>query len=89
MKRGGNCFLVLPYEEGKIFTEMATQNNLYLQKQQLIFPFRGSIPNRMNMQFGFEKPTETGTDMFIIREDDGHFSKQYKLFLKDYLIGLF
>ena len=87
MKPDGNCFFVLPYEEGKIFTEMAAKNNLYLQHRQLIFPGRGLEPNRMNMKFAFKKPIKIVSEKFIIREENGQFSKQYKLFLEDYLIG--
>jgi len=87
MKPDGKCFLVLPYNEGKIFTEKAIENNLHLQQQQLIFPYRGATPNRINMQFGVEEPVKIKTEKFIIREEDGLFSQQYKFFLKDYLIG--
>lgn len=88
LKPDGKLCLVLPYNESRFFIEIANEIGLYLQNQQLIFPKRGLQPNRINMQFGFEKTENVQTDRFTIREDDGSFSMQYVDYLKDCYIGL-
>lgn len=88
LKPNGKLCLVLPYNESRSFIEIANEIGLYLQNQQLIFPKRGLQPNRINMQFGFEKTENVQTDRFTIREDDGSFSMQYIDYLKDCYIGL-
>lgn len=84
----GHLCVVIPYDKNLIFSDTAERYGLHPQKQQLIFPFRGSPPNRINLCLGFQKPEKVETGKFIIREEDKRFSKQYIEFLKDYYIGL-
>ena len=84
---GGKLCVVIPYDKSPEFTGTAEQYGLYLKKQQLIFPFRGSTPNRINLCFGWQKPEKTETEKFIIREENREFSSQYLDFMKDYYIG--
>ncbi len=88
LNEGGLMYLVLPYAESKTFIKAAATTGLHLQKQMLIFPLRGYLPNRINMQFGLQKPESLVTEKFIIREEDGNFTRQYVLFFKDHYIGL-
>jgi len=88
LNSSGKLCLVLPYDESRTFLEIASQKGLYLQRQQLIFPGRGLQPNRINLQFGFEKIDEIQTEKLTIREEDGTFTPEYIDLLKDYYIAL-
>lgn len=85
---GGKLCVVLPYNNHHIFIDLAKHQGMFPQRQQLIFPFRNSRPNRINLCLGFQKPEEPATQKFIIREADKLFSAQYVELLKDYYIGL-
>jgi tRNA1Val (adenine37-N6)-methyltransferase len=84
----GKLCLVLPYEESREFLSIAENNDLHLQRQQLIFPVRGLQPNRVNLQFGFERPNEVQTEKLTIREENGSFTGEYVELLIDYYIAL-
>ena len=84
----GKLCVVLPYDKSRDFTGIAGQYGLHTQMQQLIFPFRGSRPNRINLCLGFRRPEKTDTEKFIIREEDKSFTQQYIQFLKNYYIGM-
>jgi len=88
LTNNGNLCVVIPYDNNPVFINLAGNYGLYLQKQQIIFPFRGSQPNRINLCLGFRKPEKVETEKFIIREEDINFSEQYIKFLIDYYIGL-
>ncbi len=87
LTNNGKLCVVIPYDKSSVFTVLAERYGLHLQNQQLIFPFRGSKPNRINLCLGFKKPEMVETEKFIIREEDKKFTKQYAGFLKDYYIG--
>lgn len=72
----GKFYLVLPYDESRFFLQLAKEKGLFLQKQQVIFPFRGSLPNRINLQLGKQNKSIV-TELLMIREEDGNFSKEY------------
>jgi len=84
----GKLCLVLPYEESRKFITIAENNDLHLQRQQLIFPVRGLQPNRVNLQFGFNETENLQTEKLTLREEDGSFTAEYIELLKDYYIGL-
>jgi tRNA1Val (adenine37-N6)-methyltransferase len=79
--------LVLPYEESKTFIQTAESHRLYLQKQMLIFPIRGHLPNRVNLQLGLTKWDKVDIEKFVVREEDLSFSQNYYSLLGDFLIG--
>ena len=85
---GGKLCVVLPFSNHRIFIELAGNHGMFPQRQQLIFPFRGSQPNRINLCLGFQDPEKIITEKFIIREENKMFTKQYVELLKDYYIGL-
>lgn len=88
LQPSGKLYLVLPFDESRVFLELAKDSGLKLQRQQLVIPKRSLAPNRINMQLGFEEASQIVTEKFIIREDDGNFTNQYIEYLKDYYIGL-
>ncbi len=84
---GGNFSLVLPYAQKQFFVSLAAERGLYLQREMLIFPKPCYPPNRINMQFGFEK-TGLRSEKFVIRNEDGSFTPMYKAFVGDYYISV-
>ncbi len=79
--------LVLPYVQKQHFVSLAAAAGLHLQREMLIFPKPCYPPNRINMQFGFEqKPVVS--EKFIIRNEDGSFTKRYKDYTGDYYISV-
>ena len=88
LKEDGELFLVLPYDESRVFIETANTRGLYLQKKMIIFPFRGHQPNRINLKFGLHQVGQVETEMFIIREEGGDFSEQYRRYLGKLILGI-
>ncbi len=58
----GKLCVVLPYDESRLFLEVASEKKLHVQKQLIIFPKRGETPNRINLQMGIEKPNKVVTE---------------------------
>lgn len=85
---GGFISLVLPYDESKVFIEIANKKGLYMQRQQLIIPVQGLQPNRINMELGLKKPEKVQNQEFIIRGKNREFTEEYIALLKDYYIAL-
>lgn len=83
----GRFCCVIPQVEQKCFLETASRFQLHLQKQLNIVPVRNQKANRVNLQFGFQKPEEIITETFTIRENDFTFTAQHINFLKDFYIG--
>lgn len=88
LKLDGRFCLILPYNESKFFITTAQKNEMYVNRQMIIFPKRGAQPNRICLELLLSEPAETASEKFIIREEDGQFTEQYIHFFKDYLIGL-
>ncbi|MCB2208554.1 MAG: methyltransferase [Bacteroidetes bacterium] len=86
LNNDGRLCLVLPYEESKIFIQIAQNYNLHVNRQLLIVPKRGLPPNRINLELSFNTHA-LQSEAFVIRETDGTFTHQYIQFFKDFLIG--
>jgi tRNA1Val (adenine37-N6)-methyltransferase len=84
----GRFCVVLPYEESRKFVEVAKKNSLFPKKQFVIFPRKGMLPNRVNIEFTKEPANETCSEKFSIRNSKDEFTKQYIDFLKDYYLNL-
>jgi tRNA1Val (adenine37-N6)-methyltransferase len=84
----GRFCLILPYDESKIFIEIAKKNELYVNRELVVFPKRGSQPNRICLELSLSESTEITSNKFIIREENSQFTEQYIHFFKDYLVGL-
>jgi len=81
----GHLSVVLPYREGQQFIHLAAEKGLFVQRQMLIFPKPCQSPNRMNLQLGFN-PKPVQQEKFIIRNEDGSFTRQYVSMLEDYYV---
>ena len=79
---------MLPVNVSEAFLEEAEKAGLYLHKRMTIIPIEGKEPNRVNLELGFESPSEIREETFVIRNADNCFTMQYKEFLKDFYLGL-
>ena len=82
----GKFNVVLPYDIHKKFIAMAAESSLYVNRQLVIFPKPGKMPNRINIEFKKRKSHKIISNDFYVRDTNGEFSQQYKLFFKDHLI---
>ena len=85
LKPSGRFALVLPEVESRMFLKEAENQGFYLQKIMKIVPIEGKQPNRVNMQLVLYD-VETSCETFIIRHADHSYTKDFKLFLKDYYL---
>lgn len=77
LKPEGKLSLVLPVKEGRLFTEIAKENHLFLTASLIIIPKTGKPANRMLLQF--EKSFQaTVTNELLIREASGDYTTAYK-----------
>lgn len=86
LKSDGRFALVLPALESKTFLKEAENQGFYLDKEMKIVPIEGKEPNRINMQLVVNQVDKTETEIFVLRNPDHSFTKDYKEFLKDYYL---
>ncbi len=86
MKPEGHFSVVLPYRESKVFLELAEESGLHLQHRMLIFPKPCKEPNRVNLLLGTSAAI-LETEKFIIRNEDGSFTRQYLNTVKDFYLS--
>ncbi len=85
VKPEGRFSVVLPYRESRVFLELAGKSGLNLHRRMLIFPKPCKEPNRINMLLGFSAAV-VETEKFIIRNEDGSFTRQYIDTVKDFYL---
>lgn len=88
LKEGGRFCLVLPYYESKIFLTEAGKQGLFLNKRTLIFPKPCKEPNRVNLELSNIKTATINEEKFIIRDEQGNFTKQYVNLLDKYYLSI-
>jgi len=86
VKPEGRFSVVLPYRESKVFLDIAEQSGLHLHYRLLIFPKPCKEPNRVNLLLSFSA-TVLRTEKFIIRNEDGSFTRQYLDTVKDFYLS--
>lgn len=84
----GKFIIILPYEASRLFVDIATKNKLFLNKQLLIFPAEGMLPNRAIIQFSNKIHTDIVIEKFTLRNSNGRFTQQYIDLLKDFYLNL-
>jgi tRNA1Val (adenine37-N6)-methyltransferase len=88
LDKNGIFSVVLPYNESRVFMEKAANQGFYLKRKLLIFPKPCKEPNRINLEL-VTSPTKTSTtEKFIIRNENGSFSEQYKNLLSPYYLNI-
>ena len=86
LKPEGRFALVLPARESKTFLKDAENQGFYLKKEMKIVPIEGKEPNRINMQLVVNQVDKIESEIFVLRNQDHSFTKDYKEFLKDYYL---
>jgi len=84
----GKFCVVFPTDISTMFIEIATNYNLNLIKQQLIYSKPNAIPNRVNMEFRLDDTSKVISEDIIIRDENGEHTNQYKEYVDDYLIKI-
>ncbi len=87
LKHQGRFAVVLPYRESRLFLKSAADVGLQLHKQMLIFPMPCKEPNRVNLLLG-NSAAVPETEKFIIRNEDGSFTRQYLDMVGNYYISV-
>ena len=87
LSKDGRFCLVLPENQSHNFIKTAKNHNLYLFRQQLVYPVPNSKPNRINMEFSCKKASKVITYNIILREEGGKHTDQYKDFMRSYLVN--
>jgi tRNA1Val (adenine37-N6)-methyltransferase len=86
LSKSGIFSVVLPYNTAGYFVELCRKNDLYLKRKMLIFPRRGATPNRINMEFSFQRELHIQMDMLNIREENNDYTNEYVLMTKEYYL---
>lgn len=82
----GIFVVIIPFDLMDSFKDIALIEGLYCNKKLIIYPIPKKPANRILMQFGLSRPNYLIEDKLIIREDSGHFSKQYKILTRDFYL---
>ena len=75
--RGTLC-LILPYDQFKIFSRNANSQGLHLQKSILIQGQPTGITNRIICSYTLQPESDPIQDNFVVRNEDGTYSNEYK-----------
>ncbi len=86
LKPNGRFALVLPSIEAVTFKKEAENQGFYLQKELKIIPIEGKESNRINMQLVVNQVDNIDAESFVLRNQDHSFTKEYKVFLKDFYL---
>ena len=87
LKPDGRFALVLPVSASVEFLKVAEKSGLFLHKRMTVIPIEGRKPNRVNLEFGLIKPAEIQENIFVIRDNENHFTGQYQEYLKEFYLG--
>lgn len=87
LHENGRFCVVLPLTESMAFLKAARKEGLFLCKEMDIIPVEGKEPNRVNLELRFLELESIEKEIFTIRYINGHFTSQYKEFLKDFYLG--
>lgn len=80
----GRLAVILPVSEEKTFTEIAGSVGLFLKSKLDIFPKPTKPKKRVILVFSFQKIENPIYDSIILRDDDGHYSDDYKKITRDF-----
>ncbi len=66
LRENGSFNLVIPYFKHERFIAIAKKNSLFLNRRLLIFPRRGLMPSRINMEFKKMLPTALKQNILLL-----------------------
>jgi len=88
LSKNGSFCLVMPKNQSQDFIACADKYNLNLHKQQIIYPKPNTLPNRVNLEFRFEKISKVKSEEIIIRNESGEQSVQYNDYASDFMVKI-
>jgi len=83
----GRFCVIIPVSEKDNFVELALLENLYCSKKLKIIPKYNKKPNRLILEFTFNKPETISETILCIRNSDGSFTKEYIDFTKEFYLN--
>ncbi len=85
LSAAGKFCIVLPINSSDDFITTANSFNLYLRKQQIIYPKPNKTPNRINLEFRFKNSKSVISEDIIIRDKNNLYTNEYKHYVGDYM----
>jgi len=77
MEPHGKLSLILPWEEGQRFLQMAGQKRLFASRQTIVYPRAHKKPARILMELGFDKVAAREDTLTIEKEGRHRFTEEY------------
>lgn len=78
--------LILPVQESLIFTELALNNNLYLNRKCWVKPNYKKEPKRVLLEFSFSEKELITETLVIETEKRHHYTKEYRNLTQDFYL---
>ncbi len=85
LNSSGRLAVVLPFEEGKYFQSLASENNLHVIRQLAFFSRQGKPQERWLFEFGFGA-TEFVSEVLILHGKGEEWSEEYNILTKDFYL---
>ncbi len=86
MERNGRFIVIIPCSSTVLFTGFASRMGLHLEKICIFHTYSQSKPVRHIVQFSFENNTYTKITRFILREQGGKYSAQFRALTNNFLL---
>lgn len=88
LHENGRFYVVLPHNEASNFKIIAKKHNLHISKQQIVYPKKSKLPNRINMEFIKTPSAKIITEKIVIRNENNTHTDEYKRMVDKYLIRI-
>ncbi|MBU1010816.1 MAG: methyltransferase [Bacteroidetes bacterium] len=83
----GTFCLVLPFQESKVFVDLARIHGLTVSQKLTINPVENKAPNRVNLALTHHAPDVVDEQQLTVRKINGEFTSAYFQLLRDYYLG--
>jgi tRNA1Val (adenine37-N6)-methyltransferase len=87
ISKHGILAVIYPTYEADQFAELALKCGLYLQEEIILSDRAGKKPLRKILLFNVSNKAETLQSEFVIKDEDGQYSRQMKSLLRDYYLN--
>jgi len=87
LSHDGRLVVILPVSEEMKFIEIAEKKSLFLLSKLEIFPKPSKPKKRVILVFSSTKRENPNIDSIILRNEDGHYSDDYRRVTKDFHAG--
>lgn len=83
----GKLALIIPHDRKKDIGELASKNQMYINRVTVVSSVKGNPPIRLMAEISFIKKREIVMDSISIRSDTEHFSEEYRELTKDFYLA--